>query len=515
MKYYLLGIDIGSTNLKANLYDVKGNRIAGTSRHIKVHYSRAGGQERSVYNPDELWSEIVSLIQEITGQVTNSRMIRGIGVTGMGEPGIPVDSNGEWIYPAITWFDQRTKSQAQWWADNFDLYKLFRITGQPLHPMYSINRIMWLKENESSAYRKMRKWLNLEDYIIFKLTGNFATDFSIASRTMGFDVMKRCWSEEVFRAANIDIQIMPAVYPSGTIVGKVSRQTANISGLAEGTPVVTGGHDHGCAALAVRVFEEGLILDSTGTVEVVLGALNTPMLNEETYNACLAVYPHPAKEKYQVLEAILFSGGTLEWYVNQFGYSEKLESEKTGKSLYSIVLKAAESADVGSSGLFWFPHLRGTYADPGSRGALLGVRDFHTKKQILRAFIEGICFELRRILENHEKLFGMKTDKIVVVGAATESEFWLQTKADITGKIIEVPDVVEAASLGAAILAGIGVGIYKDYYDATKTYKIRKEFRPNLQHFQKYELYYQNIYSEMCHSLACLNDKISKEFSIR
>lgn len=138
---YLLGIDIGSTNLKANLYEVKGNRIAGASRHIKVHCSRAGGQERSVYNPDELWNQIVSLIQEIINQITNSKMIRGIGVTGMGEPGIPVDSNGKWIYPAITWFDQRTKSQAQWWADNFDLYKLFRITGQPLSMIPRILKI--------------------------------------------------------------------------------------------------------------------------------------------------------------------------------------------------------------------------------------------------------------------------------------------------------------------------------------------------------------------------------------
>lgn len=511
---YLLGIDIGTTNLKANLYDLKGNRIGGASCRIRVHYSKPGNQEWSAYNPDELWNQITSVIQEAIGGIANPKMIEGIGITGMGEPGIPIDASGEWLYPAITWFDSRTKSQAQWWADNFDLYRLFKITGQPLHPMYSINRIMWLKENELFLYRKMRKWLNLEDYVIYKLTGNFATDFSIASRTMGFDVKKQCWSEEVFQAVNIDIEIMSSVYASGTVVGKVSKKVANVSGLAEGTPVVTGGYDHGCAALAVKVFEEGSLLDSTGTSEAILTVLDTPILSKKIYDAGLTVYPHSAKGKFQVLGSILFSGRTLDWYIEQFGYKEKMSSQKEANSVYSMLLNKAESVDIGSSGLFWLPHLGGTLADPTSRGALIGITSSHRKEHILRAIIEGLCYELRATIEDYEELFGLEIDRVVAVGGATKSDFWLQTKTDITGRTIERPAIVEAASLGAAVLAGIGVGIYEDYNDATNNYRIEKKFTPIPQHFRKYELYYRNIYTKMRYTLPDLNDRINKEFSI-
>lgn len=508
---YLLGIDIGSTNLKANLYNTDGERIAGVNRKTKICYPNSKRPNWSVYDPDELWNGIAEATREAVSKIGNPRMIKGIGIAGMGEPGIPIGKNGNWLYPAITWFDPRTNSQLQWWKDNFGPYKLFEITGQPLHPIYGINKIMWLKENESTVYKKIKKWLNLEDYIIFKLTGNFATDYSIASRTMGFDIRSCRWSKEIFQATGIDMEIMAPIYPSGTVVGQVSKYAAAITGLAENTPVVTGGHDHGCAALAVRVFEQGSMLDSTGTVEAILTVLNTPVLSDEISDAGLAVYPHPAKGKYQVLGAILFSGGTLEWYIEQFGYKERIKLE--ARNVYSMLLNKAKSTDIGSSGLIWFPHLRGTLADPTSRGALIGITSSHKKEHILRAIIEGLCFELKATIESYEELFSLKIDRIVAVGGATESDFWLQTKADIIGKTIEMPAVLEAASLGAAILAAIGVGIYKDYYEATdKIYKVKKEFKPHPERSKKYDSYYQNIYKMIYPLLRQLNIKINREF---
>lgn len=513
---YLLGIDVGSTNLKANLYDTEGNRITGANRTTKVHYSNSRKRKWAVYDPDELWNEITEAVREVVNKIGNPRMIKGVGITGMGEPGIPIDERGNWIYPAITWFDPRAEPQVQWWKENFDPYKLFKITGQPLHSIYSINKIMWLKENKPVVYKKIRKWLNLEDYVILKLTGNFATDYSIASRTMGFDIREHCWSKEIFQATGIDLEIMAPVYPSGTVVGHVNKYAVSITGLAENTPVVTGGHDHGCAALAARVFEQGSVLDSTGTVEAIITVLDAPILSDEICNAGLAVYPHPAKGKYQVLGAILFSGGTLEWYIEQFGYKEKIKSQVEAKNVYSLLLNKAESVDIGSSGLIWFPHLRGTFVDPTSRGALIGITSFHRKEHILRAIIEGLCFELRATIEDYEQLFNLKIDRIVAVGGATESDFWLQTKADITGKTIETPDVFEAASLGAAILAGIGTGIYRDHYEAAdKIYRVKKEFKPDPQRSKKYESYYQNIYKMIYPILKQLNTKINREFSLR
>jgi len=512
---YLLGIDIGSTNLKANLYDGKGNRLVGASRKTRIRYPDLKKPKWAVYDPDELWNEIAEAVREVVNKIGDPGMIKGIAIAGMGEPGIPIDKNGNWLYPAITWFDPRTDSQVQWWKDNFGPYKLFKITGQPVHPIYSINKMMWLKKNEPVVYKKMKKWLNLEDYIIFRLTGNFATDRSLASRTMGFDVKECCWSKEIFQATGVDIEIMCPVYPSGTVVGQVSKYAASITGLAENIPVVTGGHDHGCAALAARVFEQGSMLDSTGTTESILTVLDAPILSDEICNAGLAVYPHPAKGKYQVLGGILFSGGTLEWYVEQFGHKERIKSQVEAKNVYSLLLNKAESVNVGSSGLVWFPQLRGTFVDPTSRGALIGITSSHRKEHVLRAIIEGLCFELRATIEDYEQLFSLKIDRIVAVGGATESDFWMQTKADITGKTIEIPAIVEAASLGAAILSGIGVGIYRDHYEAAdKIYKVEKEFKPHPERSKKYESYYQNIYKMMYSILKPLNTKINREVSL-
>ncbi|GAG05030.1 unnamed protein product, partial [marine sediment metagenome] len=221
--------------------------------------------------------------------------------------------------------------------------------------------------------------------------------------------------------------------------------------------------------------------------------------------------PHPAKGKYQVLGAILFSGGTLEWYIEQFGYKERIKLE--ARNVYSMLLNKAKSTDIGSSGLIWFPHLRGTLADSTSRGALIGITSSHRKEHILRAVIEGLCYELRSTIESYEELLGLKIDRIVAVGGATESDFWLQTKADITGRTIEVPSILEATSLGAAILAAIGVGIYKDYYEATdKIYKVRKEFKPHPERSKKYDSYYQNIYKMIYPLLRQLNIRINRQF---
>lgn len=509
----LLGIDIGSTNLKVSLYNFKGNRIIGTTRSNKAHHSNLNKSQWSIYDPDEIWSNIRDAICEVTDKIKDAELIKSIGVAGMGEPGVPIDKKGDWIYPFITWFDLRCTPQTNWWKENFGSYKLFRISGQTLHPMYTINRIMWLKENEPEIYRKMKRWLNIVDYLIFKLTGQFVTDYSIASRTMAFDVTKRRWSQEIFQAADIDVKIMPSIYPSGSFVGGVTKQAANSTGLKKGTLVCTGGHDHACAAFAVKVVEGGLVLDSTGTSEAVVTVLDSPIFRKKVWDAGLSVYPHVIQDKYQVLGGIPLSGGTLEWYIKNFGYKERHESKNSRENIYSLLLKKAEKADVGSSGLFWLPHLRGTSANPTSRGALIGVTDSHQEKHILRAIIEGLCFELRDLIERYEQLFNLKVNKIVAVGGAARSDFWLQMKANVTGRAFEVTCAEEPASLGAAMLAGIGAGIYQDYQEANnETYKIQKKIIPEARYSQKYDVYYRKIYSEFSRGLERINAKINKEF---
>ena len=209
------------------------------------------------------------------------------------EPIIPVDGHGNWLYPAICWFDRRTEPQARWWRRHFGARRMFAITGQPISFFLSLNSIMWIREHEPAIFAQAHKWLVVEDYLIFKLTGSYATDYSIASRTMGFDVTRRAWSEEVFAAADLDRSKMAEVHPCGTPVGTITADAASRTGLAASTIVATGGHDHGCATLPARVSGEGSILNSTGTTDGIIGVIDAPRLTDEVFEAALPVYPHP------------------------------------------------------------------------------------------------------------------------------------------------------------------------------------------------------------------------------
>ena len=260
---YLLGIDVGTTNLKANLYDVAGNWIAGSSVPMRA-VSPPGHPDWSAYDPDELWNNTVENLRRITRQVEHPESIAALAVVGMGEPIIPVDGDGTSLYPAICWFDRRTEPQARWWRQHFGARRMYAITGQPISFFLSLNSIMWIREHEPAIFSHARKWLVVEDYLIFRLTGSHATDYSIASRTMGFDVTGRAWSEEVFAAADLDPASMAEAHPSGTPVGTIGRDVAALTGLAAGTIVATGGHDHGCATLPARGSGAGSILNSSG-----------------------------------------------------------------------------------------------------------------------------------------------------------------------------------------------------------------------------------------------------------
>ena len=509
---YLLGIDVGTTNLKANLYDVAGTWMTGASRPMRA-VSPPGHPDWAAYDPDELWNNTVENLRRITSQVDHPESIAALAVVGMGEPIIPVDGHGNWLHPAICWFDRRTEPQARWWRRHFGARRMYAITGQPISFFLSLNSIMWIREHEPEIFKQAHKWLVVEDYLIFKLTGSYATDYSIASRTMGFDVISRAWSEEVFAAADLDPASMAEAHPSGTAVGTLAGDVAALTGLAAGTIVATGGHDHGCATLPARVSGEGSILNSTGTTDVIVGVVDSPRLSDDLYEAAVPVYPHPLREKYQVMDCILFGAVALDWYRDRFGAEAKARAEARGESAYDVLLRDAEGTEVGARGLFWLPDLRGLATDPTARGAFVGLREFHTNADFVRAIVEGICYELRRHVDQYELLFRTSIERIVVVGGTSRSAFWTQLRADVTGRSVETLATVEATSLGGAMLAGMAAGIYADYEAAAgAVYRVEREFVPDAGRHEQYDRCYRDIYCHLYSSLSGLNAAIAGEF---
>ena len=510
---YLLGIDVGTTNLKANLYDVEGNWIAGSARPMRP-VSPPGHPQWAAYDPDELWNNTVENLRQITSQVDHPEAIAALAVVGMGEPIIPVDRHGKWLHPAICWFDNRTEPQARWWRQHFGARRMFAITGQPISFFLSLNSIMWIREHEPVIFSQACKWLVVEDYLIFKLSGSYATDYSIASRTMGFDVTRRAWSEEVFAAAGLDRLTMAEAHPSGTPVGTITTGAAALTGLAAHTIVATGGHDHGCATLPAWVADASSILNTTGTTDGIIGVLDAPALSDDVFEAELPVYPHPLRGKYQVMDGIMFGAVALDWYRDRFGAEANAIAEQHEETAYDVLLRDAARAEAGARGLFWQPDLRGLPGDLAARGAFVGIREFHTSGDFVRAIVEGICYEIRRHIDQYERLFQTNIERIVVVGGTSQSAFWTQLRADVTGRSVEILDTIEATSLGGAMLAGMAAGVYADYEAAVRlVYRINREFVPAADRHEKYDRYYHDVYCRLYPALSSLNAGIARLFA--
>ena len=490
---HLLGLDIGTTGCKSIIYTLDGKIVSQAYRENKLHHPKPGWAE---YKVDEIWSNVKEALKEsLTKSRLDPKEIAGVSISSQAETLIPVDHDGKWLYPAIVWLDQRGEEQCKWWEENFGNYNLYRITGQHLHPMYSVNKIIWLRENMPRIYKKTAKFPCIMDYVIYKLSGKFATDYSVASRTMMFDVKKRKWSSEILQAAEIEQDHLSKPHLSGTVVGEVLEDASKQTGLLSRTPVAVGGHDHLCGALAVGIAKPGVMLDSTGTAESMVTTLDKPFLERELFQNHYNCYCHVIKGKYVIHSRIATSGAILGWFRDEFGKEEVDRAQKIGKDPYDLLLEKALSSKPGASGLFFFPHF-GNF-----RGAILGLALSTTKADIIRSIIEGFCFELRYKIECLEKLMESKITEVRAIGGAAKSEFWLKTKANITGKRVIVPKVTEAASLGAAILAGIGTGIYRGVEDALKRiYRVAGIYEPDRNLLSMYSEYYK-VYREISAAL--------------
>ncbi len=482
---YLLGIDFGTTNIKAVAYDLQGQAVASASTRTEVEEQ---GPRQAVYPPHKVWEGVTTVIKQVVDKLGEATVIEGLAVASVGEAGLPLDEKGQWLYPAIVWFDSRTIEQHRWWEREGLGATVFAICGLPLDPIFSINKIMWLKEHEPQIYRRTAHWLCMADYITYKLTGVYSTSYSLASRTMAFDLGQRDWSSTLLEAAGIEADIMPPAYRSGEVVGGVSEEAAAASGLRSGTPVVIGGHDHICGALATDVFEEGPVLNSIGTAEAVLVTVDSFPPPGASCQAGLSHGCHVARDRYYLVGGISSSGGLVEWLRRLF-WPDRTDDQE----LYHLMVEEARRGR--SEGLFVLPHITGSGAphrDPNARGTFFGLRPFHRRADLLRAAFEGLSFECRALVEAVEKAAHLKATSLRAIGGGAKNELWLQLKANITGKPVEVPALSESTALGAALLAGLGLGLYADEKEAvSQVYRPEKTIEPQAAAFERYSRSYE------------------------
>ena len=509
---YLLGIDVGTTNTKAIVYDPAiGKVVAVASRPTATHHPKP---EWSEYDPAELWQGIVATIREATAG--RAAAIRGVAVGSMAEAGVPIDRAGHYLYPIIVWHDPRSEVQARRWREWLGDERVFEITGQPIQFKFSLNKLLWLRENAPQVLQSLHKWLCIEDFAIWKLSGAYATDYSVASRTLAFDQRRLAWSEEMLARAGLSPAIFPTPHQAGTVVGEVTAAAAAETGLRAGTPVTTGGHDHLCGSFAAGITDKGMLLNSMGTAEACLLMADRFTADARLLHHGYCHYAHIIPDHYVVHFGIVASGGFLDWVVQQT-WPEAGESAEGRRRSFAAALAAAAAVPPGSEGVFWLPHLRGgetPWRDEISKAAVVGLRDPHGRGHLVRAAIESLCYWMRENLEEMSAIVDVpEGGEIVAIGGSTRAALWLQIKADVTGRPVRVVEVPEAVALGAALLAGVGVGLFPSYQAAADSV-VRSStlYEPDPARVATYDHYYKEVYRALYTALRDLNHRIHEVF---
>lgn len=512
---YLMGIDLGSTTIKAIVYDERGNVISSGSQPTPLTYDHANQPAWCVWEPKRIWDNVVYAILEATSKIVDTEEIAALAVTGFGMDGLPLDRDGLPLYPMISWHCPRTIPQYTEFTQRIGTKNIFQRTGKSAQHIDSIYRMIWMKENEPRLMEQTDKWLLIEDYINYRLCGSKCTDYSMATCTSVFDQRDHEWCSDLLREAGISRSIFPKAYQSGRVLGTVLPMVAKETGLSPKTKVVLGGHDYICAALATGAIDQSVLLDITGTWEMLVLATDNVKITSDLFNSGYYVEGHVVKDKCCYVGSTV-SGDMTEWMRRTLGVEERVIANAQERDVWSVISEACEKSSIGSNGCVFLPHFSGAGAphfDPNSMGAFVGLHNTIRKRDMLRSVFEGLDYQFKMMIDAFNEYQLGSPKRIVTTGGVAKNQFWVQNKADVTGCCLEVPEQFEATPLGAAMLAGIGAGIYKDEYEAVDA--VRKEtkvYEPNIEAHKMYDDLYNNIYVNLQNALAPINHNLAKRF---
>lgn len=444
----LLGIDIGTSGAKAVLMEASG-RVVGTSlREYPMDTPRPGWSEQ---DPRRWWEAVVANIRQVLGQAcVDAARVAGIGLSGQMHGTVLLDRHLEVIRPAIIWADQRSSQQCREVYDRVGREGLAEMTANPVAPGFTAASLLWIKENEPKLFARVHTVLLPKDYVRLGLCGELGTDVSDASASLLFDTVNRRWSARLLEALDLDPGLLPQVHESTQVVGQVTQAAAEATGLAVGTPVVAGGGDQPVAALGNGVIREGTVLCTIGTGGQLFTPTGVPRFDPKlrTHTFC-----HVVPGLWFVMGATLCAGLSLKWFRDRIG----------GGSYEELARQAAE-VPPGAEGLIFLPYLIGErtpHMDPQARGAFIGLTLRHGRAHLVRAVMEGVVMALRDALEIFGAL-GMPIGRIIASGGGAKSALWRQIQADVFQREVATTCTQEQAGVGAAMLSGIGAGVYEN-----------------------------------------------------
>jgi xylulokinase len=449
----LLGIDVGTSGTRAVVVDEKG-RVVGsaTAEHAPFDSPRTGWAEQ---DPRDWWRAAIQAIHGVLAEPEISAdEIVGVGFSGQMHGSTLLDERDEVLRPALIWCDQRTADQCRAITERVGAGRLIELTSNPALTGFTLPKMLWVRDHEPDVWARVHSVLLPKDYVRLQLTGEKATDVADASGTLLFDVANRRWSAPMLDALEIDGACLPPVFESAEITGRVSAAGAAVTGLVAGTPVVAGAGDQAAGAVGMGIVRAGTISATIGTSGVVFAATDRPSLDPR---GRVHTFCHAVPGRWHVMGVTQAAGLSLRWFRDQFG-----AGIDDGRDPYERLTSEAARAPAGADGALWAPYLMGErtpHLDPDARGALVGLTASHTRAHVIRAILEGVAFSLRETFDIFREI-NVPLETIRLGGGGARSLLWRQIQADVYGHQVEILEAEEGAAYGAALLAGVGCGVW-------------------------------------------------------
>ncbi len=475
VKKYLLGIDIGTSSCKVAIFSKEGNAIIQHSSEYPLYYPKEGWVEQDA---DEWWSSIVSSIRYcLHNSEVNSEEIAGIGIAGQGWSAIPVDRDGNSLRKTPIWLDVRARGVIKEYETQVNVEEIFALSGNAWSASYTTPKLLWYKKYEPELFEKTYKFLQSNSFIALKLTGVFTSDRSQNYGLHFYNPITYTYNEQMAKKFGIPLEKFPPIYECHEVIGTVTEEAAKLTNLSVGTPVVAGGLDAACGTLGagvVNVNQTQLQGGQAGGVSICLDKPKT--------HAQLIFSPHVIPERWLLQGGTVGGGGALRWFKQEFG----------GIQSFDEFTKLAEKVKPGSEGVLFLPYLSGERSplwNPKANGLFYGLSFDKTKGHFVRAVLEGVAFSVyHNLLIAEEAGVPIQELDIHAMGGAANSELWIQIYADVTGCPIRVPSSDTATALGAALLAGVGIGMYNNFEEVVEqTISIRREHWPNKENTEIYK----------------------------
>jgi len=481
-KKYILGVDLGTSSIKASLLDLETRSILRESVELSVSYPDSFSAEQ---NPEDWWKGFCKLISQLRSRVGDLDKLSAIGLSGQMLGLVLLDRKGNPVRPCILWCDQRSYQEIEEIKQKVSLEELLKYTANTPLTGYWLPKILWLRKHEPPALSQTFKMLLPKDFLRLKLTGAFTTEVSDASSTFLFDVAHRRWSEKMIDLFEINWDTLPQVVESPEITGYVTPQASLETGLPEGIPVVGGGGDQSSGGIGLGVIHPGLVSCVLGTSGVVMAQTEEAKMDHQNRGLHSFCYSIPGK--WFLMGCTLAAGGSYQWLFNSLA---KLDKDLSFDKLNSL----AGEVSPGSKGLVFLPYLIGErtpHSDPNARGVFFGLSYEHDIRHMIRSVIEGVAFSQRESVEIL-KSFSLTAQKLTLSGGAARSPLWCQVMADVMDMEVETTNIEDPASTGAAFIAGVGTGAFTSFSEVGENFiQPVEHYQPDKRNSQLYQALFE------------------------